>query len=88
MPTNPPLAMIDYRTNPKPIHPTHLQESGLSLEEAESLLRRPYGSLDAGDRYTYILLSQTPEEREAWRQRNFEIWRSLGLFSGEVPKVA
>ena len=59
------------------IHPTHLQASGLSLPEAESLLRRPYGSLNAADRGKYVLLSQTPEQRAAWRLQNFTRWAFL-----------
>lgn len=63
-------ARLPRMKSPRQIHPTHLRASGLSLAEAESLLRRPYGSLLAGERGKYVLLSQTPEERAAWRARN------------------
>jgi len=59
------------------IHPTHLRASGLSLPEAESLLRRPYGSLNAAERGKYVLLKQTPEERQEWRRQSEARWQSL-----------
>jgi hypothetical protein len=50
------------------IDPTHLALSGLTLQAAESLLRRPYRSLKAHERHTVGFLTRTPEE-EAERRR-------------------
>lgn len=58
-------------------HPDHLRQSGLTLEQARALLRRPYGSLKADELGKYVLLTQTPAEREVWRQRNFANWRAF-----------
>lgn len=58
-------------------HPDHLRQSGLTLAQAQALLRRPYGSLMADELGKYVLLIQSPAEREEWRRKNFANWRAI-----------
>jgi hypothetical protein len=59
------------------IHRMHLAASGLTLEAAESLLRRDKEFLLAYERGLRTLLVQTPESRKEWARKNNAQWEAV-----------
>jgi putative salt-induced outer membrane protein YdiY len=70
------------------IHPKHLAKSGLSMEEAQSLLNRQKDFLTAGEKFTYRLLASTPEQyRKQNKRAGKEAKWALSLWWEQLEKV-